>query len=236
MKSCLAVLLAAVVLAGCGGSEPDSVVPLPDDYADSSEWPALELTPEPGFDPDDPAIDTIPDDDAHREELLRRAGDRRDFKVPASMVSGVEDGPLVLAVVTRPFNELGGDEAAERRLNAGQRAVYAIYLADFEILNGGFSQFWLNSSASISNGMTNAAERIGSPEFAAIHRDAQALWPGGEIPRDYARREELLTQLDGEKLAALDQRYAATQYKRATALGTVLGRYIRANTDEFVAS
>jgi hypothetical protein len=233
MKLRIAVLLALFVLGGCGGSEPETVVPLPEDYP-ASGW-AAEMTPEPGFDPDDPALQTIPDDEAHRQALLREAGKRRDFKVPAEMVEGLEDGPLTLAVVTRPFNELGGDESAERRLNAGQRAIYAMYLADFEILNGGLSQFWLNSSPSISNGMTRAAERVGSPEFTAIFRDAQALWPDGEIPHGYARREELLSQLDGEKLAALDQRYAATQYKRATALGTVLGRYIRANTDEFVA-
>jgi hypothetical protein len=232
MKPYLAILLALVALAGCGSSEPEAVLPMPEDYP--SEWPA-EMTPEPGFDPDDPAIQTIPDDGAHVDRLLRAAGNRKDFKVPAKTVAGLEDGPLTLAVVTRPFNELPGEESAVRRLNAGQLAVFALYYADFEILNGGLSQFWFNSAASISNAMVEAAERVGSAEHAAIFREAAALWPGGKIPSEYERREQLLEQLDGEKLAALDERYAATQYKRATALGTVLGRYIRANTDEFVA-
>src|SRR5687767_3684165 len=100
MKLCVALLLAVVALAGCGASEPEADVPAPADA--SSEWPGLELTPEPGFDPDDPAIQTIPDDGAHVQKLLRAAGKRKDFKVPVETVAGLEDGPLTLAVVTRP--------------------------------------------------------------------------------------------------------------------------------------
>ena len=80
-----------------------------------------------------------------------------------------------------------------------------------------------------------AAELVGSREFAAIFRDAQAHRPGGRIPRDRARREQLLASVPGDKVAALDERYAATQYSRKTALALVLGSYIRAHPDEFVA-
>lgn len=83
--------------------------------------------------------------------------------------------------------------------------------------------------------MVAAAERVGADEQAAIFRDAAALWPGGKIPTDIAAVENGLDSIDGEKLAALDERYAATQYKRATALANVPGPYIRANTKQFVA-
>jgi hypothetical protein len=227
MKRVLAVLLAASAITGCGDTEDGD----PGDPAAGS-WP-VEVTPEPGFDPDDPALSTIPYDDASRQKLLRRAGERRDFRVPRDMLDGLQDGPLVLAVVARPFDELAGDEPAVRRLNAGQRAVYAMYLADFEILNGGFAQLWANSSGAVAADLVQAAERVGSPEFAAIFRDAEALWPGGRIPRDRERREQLLDSLPGDELAALDERYAATQYRRETALALVLAPYIRAHIDEF---
>jgi hypothetical protein len=225
MKRALVVLLAALAVAGCGSTP----------VAESTGWPA-EATPEPGFDPDDPALSTIPENDASRRALLRRVGDRRDFKVPTGVVAGLRgDGPLVLAVVVRPFDELAGDEPAVRRLNRGQRAVYAMYLADFEILNGGFAQLWTNPSGAIAGDLVQAAELVGSREFADIFRDAEALWPGGRIPRDRARREQLLESVPGDKLAALDERYFATQYRRKTALALVLGSYIRAHPDEFVA-
>jgi hypothetical protein len=134
-------------------------------------------------------------------------------------------------VVLRPFRE--ADDSVMEHMNAGQRAVYATYLADFEILNGGFAQLWGNSSGAVAGDLVVSAQRVGSPELEGIFRDAQALWPDNEIPRDRAAREAVLDALDGAKLSALDERYAATQYKRKTALATVLGTYIRAHLDEF---
>ena len=80
-----------------------------------------------------------------------------------------------------------------------------------------------------------AAELVGSNEFADIFRDAQSLWPGGRIPRELARRRELLERIPDDKLVALDERYAATQYSRKTALALVLGGYIRDHLDQFMA-
>ena len=231
MKRALVVLLAAVAASGCGGTAADEEGTA---GTPSSGWPA-ELTPEPGFDPDDPALSTIPENDASRQLLLRRVGNRRDFKVPAGVVARLQDGPLVLAVVARPFDEFAGDERALQRLNRGQRAVYAMYVADFEILNGGFAQLWTNTSAAIADDLVGAAELVGSREFADIFRDAASLWPDGRIPRDAAQREQVLASMPSDELAALDERYAATQYRRKTALALVLGSYIRAHRDEFVA-
>ena len=78
------------------------------------------------------------------------------------------------------------------------------------------------------------AELVGSREFADIFRDAATLWPDGRIPRDRVQREQLLASMPGDKLAALDERYVATQYRRKTALALVLGGYIRAHLDDFV--
>ncbi len=155
------------------------------------------------------------------------------LRAPQAPTSGkVELYVADQAPPTRPFYELDSEVAADR-LNPAQLAVYAIYLADFEILNGGFSQFWLNAGA-LGPELVPAAERVGSAELAAIFREAEAVWPGGKVPRDRAKREALLDQLDGERLAAVDERYAATQYQRKTALANVLGPYIRGNTRQFV--
>lgn len=203
MKRALSLLLAAAALAGCGGDTPV----VEDQDAAAGQVP-LEPTPEPGFDPMDPALQTIPETSGHAAGIIRKAGKRRDFKVPVSAVAGLKPGPLVRAVVLRPFHELAEDESGLRRLNAGQRAVYAMYLADFEILNGGFWQFWFNASGGIANDLLPAAERVGSPEFAAIFRDAAALWPGEKVPADRARRNALLETFDEDRLAELDARYA----------------------------
>jgi len=230
MKRSLAILLAAAAVAGCGTKADTDEAAGP---SSSAEWPT-ELEPEPGFDPDDPALSTIPYSDASRRALIKRIGNRNDFRVPRHVLAGLQDGPLVLAVAVRPFSELSADDAAVRRLNEGQRAIYAMYLADAEILNGGFWQLWENSSGAIAADLVPAAELVGSDEFAGIFRDAQALWPGGEIPRDLARRSELLERLPDDTLLALNKRYFATQYRRKTALALVLGGYIRDHPDQFM--
>ena len=110
-----------------------------------------------------------------------------------------------------------------------------MYVADFEILDGGFAQLWTNTSGAIAGDLVRSAELVGSREFADLFRDAATLWPGGRIPRERVQREQLLASMPGDKLAALDERYAATQYRRKTALALVLGSYIRAHLDDFVA-
>jgi hypothetical protein len=183
MRRELTVSLAAAVLAGCGGH---AAVAKNDSATGHSPWVNLDVTPEPGFDPYDPALQTDPDDNAQAREIVRRAGRRSDFKVPASAIAGLEPGPLVRAVALRPFYELEEHPARElRRLNRGQRAVCS--------------------------------------------------WPEGRIPRDRAKRIALLAKLDDDKIAKVDDRYAATQYKRKTALANVLAPYIRTHRDEFVA-
>jgi hypothetical protein len=197
--------------------------------------PPVEFTPEPGFDPDDPALSTMPEDQHEVDLLANLVGNRKDYRIPRDVLTDREDGPLVLVVALRPFNELDGDEAAVRRLTPGQRAVYAMYLADAEILNGGFAQFWGNPSGAVGADLVPAAELVGSPEFTAIFRAAAALWPGGRIPRDRAQREAQLDGIPQDKLAELDTRYAETQYKRKTALAVVLGPYIRTHLDQFAS-
>jgi hypothetical protein len=235
MRRLPTLLVAAAVLAfvGCGESEPSANPAAGEAAADTSGWVGLALTPEAGFDPEDPALQTIPDGEAHAKAVVRKAGRRKDFKVPMGAVAGLRPGPLVLGVVLRPFYELDPEDAD--RLNAAQRAVYSIYYADFEILNGGFAQFYSNASGALANELLPAAHRVGSAELIGIFRDAAALWPGGEAPADRDMRAALLERIDAGALAALDERYAGLQYRRATSLANLLAPYIGAHMDAFVA-
>jgi Domain of unknown function (DUF4375) len=214
---------AVFLKTGDGATRPRVRIP-PPPLRNPSEWRRC-----------DPTLQIIPDDNAQARQIVRRAGTRADFRVPASAIARLAPGPLVRAVVLRPFYELSEDGSGLRRLDKGQRAIYAMYVADGEILDGGFAQFWLNPSGALGNDLVAAARLVGSPEFADIFRDAAALWPNDRIPRARAKREALLDTLDQAKIARLDERYAATQYKRRTALANVLAPYIRAHTDQFVA-
>ena len=218
-------------MPGCGGAN-DAEPQFP---ARSATEAATEPTPEKGFDPADPAYDVIPESDAAEQRLLARAGHRKDFRVPRSMVAGLKPGPMVHAAIVRVWNEVDPSDPRYKQLSPGQRALFALLWADYEILNGGFDQLWFNSSGYLAPDLVAAARRVGAREYADVFADAEALFPGGRIPRDRGARQRLLDGLDDDAVARLDDRYAEFQYRRTTALGLILGRYVRTHLAEFVA-
>jgi hypothetical protein len=227
----VAALGLTAMLAACGSAaEPEPAQPAQDGFYEPPE-------PEPGFDPLDPALNLLPETNEAEQALIQRLGRRRDFRIPRGEVAGLAEGPLARAVIARMWHELEiphGDDRRYRRLNEGQRALYALQWADAEILNGGFEQFWSNDTGYFAADLQAAARRVGSREFEALFRDAAALFPAGRIPRDQDERARRLARIDGGAIAQLDERYFAFQYRRSTALGLILGRYVKAHPDEFL--
>jgi hypothetical protein len=227
------VVLVTLVLAGCSATAHPGAAPT---IPGPREWPASEPTPEPGFDPLAREVGYEPDSMAADRALRRRLGHRDDYKVPAGAVAGLPPGPLAGAVTSRMFAEFRTvRDPRYEHLTPGQKAVYGLEVADEEILNGGFDQYWYNPSGDLAPDLVRAAERVHAPAYAAVFRAAAALWPGGRIPRDREARQRLLDGLDDDALARLDDRYAAFQYHRRTALGLVLGGYVRTHGKQFLA-
>jgi hypothetical protein len=230
-NSLRAIALTALVVvcaSGCGGGDSR-----PDRRA--ADETAQEPRPEPGFDPLDPRYDTLAESAAAERKLLARAGHRRDYRVPRSLLAGLGPGPLAHTAVVRISNEIAPDDARYRRLNPGQRALFALMWADAEILNGGFDQFLFNDTGYLAPDLAEAARRVGSGEYAAVFADLERLFPAGRIPRDRAERERLLDAIDARRIGRLDERYTAFQYHRRTSLGVIPGRYVRAHMSEFAA-
>jgi hypothetical protein len=230
----LLALLAALLLAGCAGELPDGDGDGPEPRPPVASAPVTEPDEEVAdYDLEDPAYSLMADSEESDRELVARLGTRADYRVPRKAVAGLRDGPLAHAVIARVWNDLELDHLNYARLDAGQRAVYALTVADFEILDGGLWQLWFNSAGALGTDLVAAAHRVGAPEYEAIFRDAIALFPGGVVPRERTAREEAADALDGDALAELDTRYAKLQYHRRTALAIILGDYAETHLDEF---
>ncbi len=220
MLRALVMIAFVVALAGCGAGGDDQAVDAPTDEPAEYQY--------------DPETDVTPESQEYIDRLVARLGESPDYKVRREVVEDLPSGQLAFAVVARIWEDMAssGRQPAPDQFNAGQRAVFGMILADFEILNGGFWQYWYNTSASLAEELPAAARRVGAAPYADVFADAAALWPSG-IPTSEERRRDEADALDEDALAALDDRYAAFQYERETMLGVVLGRYIRANLDEF---
>ncbi len=77
-------------------------------------------------------------------------------------------------------------------LNEHERVIYVTQLLEAEVNNGGFDQFFRNSSGNLSNEIVSAFKQIGALKTAAICEKAISLFPK-PVPATQEEREQLLT-------------------------------------------
>ena len=134
---------------------------------------------------------------------------------------------LVLAVE----DALGrkADEAGEAALSDPELRVLAVEALEREVNNGGYSQFFLNSSHRFAARIVADLEAIGCPATAAITKDAIAALGLADLTAEAveARMESEDEALE-ERLDACDQAY----YAAGEDIAGRLFDHIRAKRDE----
>lgn len=84
-------------------------------------------------------------------------------------------------------------------LSKPERIFYITETLEMEVNNGGFSQFFYNSSGNFSNELVSAFSEIGATATAAICQKAISAF-GCEIPVDRDMREEMLDELESDEI------------------------------------
>lgn len=109
---------------------------------------------------------------------------------------------------TESFESLSGPVAAlfERAdskgidsLTTSERVVFVVWSAVGQIENGGFDQFFYNSSGDFAAEAAPAFRTIGATGKAAVIDRALQLFPNGIPPEDRNQRIRLLDQATAEK-------------------------------------
>lgn len=88
---------------------------------------------------------------------------------------------------------------AMEKLNEHERLFYITQTLEQEVNNGGFSQYFYNSSGNFANEVVDAFTRIGALKTAEICKKAVAVF-NGQVPVDRDERENLLESLDCEDI------------------------------------
>ena len=83
-------------------------------------------------------------------------------------------------------------------LSEAERIFYITQTLEMEVNNGGFSQFFYNSSGNFSNELVVAFTAIGANATAAICQKAISAF-GRDIPVDRDEREEMLDELESDE-------------------------------------
>lgn len=133
-----------------------------------------------------------------------------------------------------------GVSEALSKASAGQKHLLAVDWCQKEVRNGGFEQFFLNSTGMLWKEALAGFRAIGARDYAVLLETALSLFPDGEahitkserakylrsVPKK--EREELFDPLETEFYRLLDNPDTDLEKYRAT--------FVRENPDEFFDS
>lgn len=141
-----------------------------------------------------PAADVIAD--------ARRWGNSR-IKEAAAEAAGVAAGVQdAYAVVMDRFEQMGVGGLTKPQLH-----YLTLTWLDAEVKNGGFTQYFFNSSGDLARYAVEAAEAVGADGTARIIRKALALFGRRGPATDRGKRMDQLSTIEHAKLAELDTEY-----------------------------
>lgn len=89
-------------------------------------------------------------------------------------------------------------------LSHAEQVFLAIWELEAQVNNGGFDQYFSNTSGDTAFAVVDALKTIGAPEAARIVAKATSVFPGSSPPRDREQRQRLLNALPPEREAVLD--------------------------------
>jgi hypothetical protein len=106
-----------------------------------------------------------------------------------------------------------------------ERVAFCVDEVLGEVNNGGFSQYFFNSSGDRTENAVAALTAIGALDAADVMREAIALFPGGDVPTDCQERRVLLGKA-GEEVDALWENQDAEFWGISADIVTALRRFV----------
>ncbi len=137
---------------------------------------------------------------------------------------------ILIDLSTSEKTSFGKEDFAEQ--SQPQKVFSAIWALESEVNNGGFSQYFLNSSAESASFVVEALETVGAPDTAAICRRAIAVaFPVGLPGSEEAVRSAAADFPDEilEELEPLDEEF----FSYPNNLTDLLFDYVSKNPEEF---
>ena len=124
------------------------------------------------------------------------------------------------------------EQAGFAGLSQAEQTVYCLDALEREVNNGGFDQFFFNSSGDTAMETIAALERLGAKHTAALVRRAVAVFPDGQPVADRDAREKQMATLPDsarELWSKLDDEF----YEYRDNLAVLERAYVQAHRADF---
>jgi hypothetical protein len=82
------------------------------------------------------------------------------------------------------------------KINYAQITFYLNQCCEREINNGGFNQFYYNSSGDFAHETVESLKKIGAVKTSEIVLKANNLFPNGEVPKNRNQRQRILEKIE----------------------------------------
>jgi hypothetical protein len=118
------------------------------------------------------------------------------------------------------------------KLNKHQRIFYLNQCLEREVNNGGFNQYYFNSSGDFAEETVDSLKAIGAEKTATILSQANAVFPNGKVPASIDERQKNLEEIEesvNEQWENIEEKFMAYEDD----LNSLNMAYIKNNKDRF---
>lgn len=161
------------------------------------------------------------------KDLIDDAQDWGDERVKEGAATATE----IAAGITNAFGFVYAiyERKGIKGLSKPQLYYFVLWELDAEVRNGGFSQYYFNSSGELAIYAVEAAEAVGASKLAGIIQKANDLFGKKGPDADRIKRMEQLSKVELKVLEALDSQY----YKCSERLSELLPRFAASHAEVF---
>ena len=155
-----------------------------------------------------------------------------------SILEGLPDDQLEQTVYDNIAEIIGEDYENElfnaKKLTKGQKAIFSTWAVEAEVNNGGFNQFYFNSSGQYADMAVDGFETVGATKHAELMREANRIY--ASIKNDLEKFDDGTVESFSESykdnpLNNLDDKYY--ELGKNESLWGLKVKYIREHPDQF---
>lgn len=155
------------------------------------------------------------------------------------IIDSIRDEDLVLAIMDNMWvkmdKKMGNEFNIVSSLSEGRRAIFSTYLVEGEVNNGGFNQFYFNSSGQFAEMAEEGFACIGAREFAELMGRVNATYirEYDEITKDQdGTLEGFSKSYEDNPLSEYDDEFY--RLNESASLDTLQVKFIRENREQFI--
>ncbi len=147
-------------------------------------------------------------------------------------ILGNPDTEKAIMEIDEKLNELSNYGENIEKLNSSQKVVVVIENLEREINNGGFNQFYFNSSGNFANDTLEYLKIIGANSTFEIVKRANNEFPNGIVPSDRGERTDILLKIE-EKADITWAECNKLFYQYPNDISGLLVEFIKNNRNDF---